>query len=157
MHFYLTLGKVYSLFAHTVTYIMRVRTYAVYARARAHALTYNLNAHAQIGSVRLASINFMGVVSWCSLYRDSFALRQFCPLSGIEKRPRLGGWFCTKAVVISIRATDFVRCREVVLLSEGPLWEVRLYTLPKVKYIFLLLNYQRSRESVGMEVLQVNF
>ena len=32
----------------------------------------------------------------------------------------LGGWFCTKVVVISIRATDFVRCREVVLLSEGP-------------------------------------
>ena len=53
--------------------------------------------------------------------------RQFCPLSGIQKRPFLGGWFCTKAVVISIRATDFVRCREVVLLSEGPLWEVRLY------------------------------
>ena len=69
----------------------------------------------------------MGVVSWCPLYRDSFALHQFCPLSGIEKRPFLGGWFCTKAVVISIRATDFVCCREVVLLSEGPLWEVRLY------------------------------
>ena len=63
----------------------------------------------------------MGVVSWCP------ESRQFCPLSGIEKRPFLGGWFSTKAVVISIRATDFVRCREVVLLSEGPLWEVRLY------------------------------
>ena len=31
--------------------------------------------------------------------------------------------------MISIRATDFVRCREVVLLSEGPLWEVRLYIM----------------------------
>ena len=31
------------------------------------------------------------------------------------------------AVAISIRATDFVRCKEVVRLSEGPLWEVRLY------------------------------
>ena len=32
-------------------------------------------------------------------------------------------------IVISIRATDFVRCRQVVLLSDGdgPLWEVRLY------------------------------
>ena len=33
--------------------------------------------------------------------------------------------------MISIRATDFVRCREVVLLSEGPLWEVRLYIQTK--------------------------
>ena len=38
----------------------------------------------------------------------------------------LGSWFCTKTVVISIHATDLVRCREVVLLLEGPLWEVRL-------------------------------
>ena len=75
---------------------------------------------------------FMGVVSGRPFYRDSFALKshwehQFCPLSGIEKCPFVRGWFCTKAVVISIRATDFVRCRKVVLLSEGPLWEVRLY------------------------------
>ena len=32
------------------------------------------------------------------------------------------------SIVISIRNTAFVRCREVVRFSEGPLWEVRLYT-----------------------------
>ena len=32
------------------------------------------------------------------------------------------------AVGNSIRATDFVRCKEVVRFSEGPLWEVWLYT-----------------------------
>ena len=30
-------------------------------------------------------------------------------------------------VVISIRNTAGVHCREVVRFSEGPLWEVRLY------------------------------
>ena len=64
----------------------------------------------------------------------------FCPLSGIEKRPFLGGWFCTKAVVISIRTTDFVRCREVVLLSEGPLWEVRLYIKVTVHYSAFVMD-----------------
>ena len=32
-------------------------------------------------------------------------------------------------LVISICDTDFVRCREVVRHSEGPLWEVRLYII----------------------------
>ena len=32
-----------------------------------------------------------------------------------------------KTMVISIRNTAGVRCREVVRFSEGPLWEVRLY------------------------------
>ena len=51
-----------------------------------------------------------------------------CPLSGIKKRPPLGGYLCISTIVISIRNTAFVRCREVVRFSEGPLWEVRLYT-----------------------------
>ena len=70
------------------------------------------------GSGGARHIYFMGVVSECPIR-----------LSGIEKRPFFGGCFCTKAVVISIRATDFVRCRQVVLLSDGdgPLWEVQLY------------------------------
>ena len=57
----------------------------------------------------------MGVVSGCAFYRTQFCIEAsvFCPLSGIEKRPFLGGWFCTKAVVISIRTIDFVRYREV--------------------------------------------
>ena len=53
-------------------------------------------------SSALAPINFMGVVSWCPLYRDSFALHwghQFCPLFRIEKRPFLGCWFCIKAAL----------------------------------------------------------
>ena len=33
-----------------------------------------------------------------------------------------------KTMVISIRNTAGVRCREVVRFSEGPLWEVRLYS-----------------------------
>ena len=32
-----------------------------------------------------------------------------------------------KTMVISIRNTAGVRCREVVRFSKGPLWEVRLY------------------------------
>ena len=53
-------------------------------------------------SLRLASINFMGV----SVIERQFCIEkshwecQFCPLSGIEKRPFLGGWFCTKAVSV---------------------------------------------------------
>ena len=43
-----------------------------------------------------------------------------CPLSGIKKRPPLGGYLCISTIVISIRNTAFVRCREVVRFSEGP-------------------------------------
>ena len=47
-------------------------------------------------------------------------------LVGIQKRPPLGGYLCISTIVISIRNTAFVRCREVVRFSEGPLLEVRL-------------------------------
>ena len=50
-----------------------------------------------------------------------------CPLSGIKKRPLLGGWLNTSSVVISIGTTASVRYREVVHSWEGPLWEVPLY------------------------------
>jgi len=49
-----------------------------------------------------------------------------CPLSGIKKRPLVGGWLNTSSVVISIGATARVRYREVVRSWEGPLWEVPL-------------------------------
>jgi len=49
-----------------------------------------------------------------------------CPLSGIKKRPLVGGWLNTSSVVISIGATAHVRYREVVRSWEGPLWEVPL-------------------------------
>jgi len=50
-----------------------------------------------------------------------------CPLSGIKKRPLVGGWLNTSSMVISIGATASVRYREVVRSWEGPLWEVPLY------------------------------
>ena len=51
-----------------------------------------------------------------------------CPLSGIKKRPLVGGWLNTSSIVISIGATASVRYREVVRSWEGPLWEVPLYS-----------------------------
>ena len=57
-----------------------------------------------------------------------------CPLSGIEKRPFLGGCLSTITIVISFRNKECVRCREVVRFSEGPLSEVRLYTHVVAKY-----------------------
>ena len=53
--------------------------------------------------------------------------RESCPLSGIEKRPPLGGYVSIKVVLDTIRNTTVVRCREAVLFSEGPLSEARLY------------------------------
>ena len=50
-----------------------------------------------------------------------------CPLSGIKKRPLVGGWLNTGSIVISIGATASVRYREVVRSWEDPLWEVPLY------------------------------
>ena len=50
-----------------------------------------------------------------------------CPLSGIKKRPLIGGWLNTSSVVISFGATASVHYREVVRSWEGPLWEVPLY------------------------------
>ena len=49
-----------------------------------------------------------------------------CPLSGINKRPLVGGWLNISSVVISSGATASVCYREVV--CSGPLWEVPLYT-----------------------------
>ena len=49
-----------------------------------------------------------------------------CPLSGIEKRPLVGGYLYTSAIVFSIGATAGVLYREVVRWWEGPLWEVPL-------------------------------
>ena len=51
-----------------------------------------------------------------------------CPLSGIKRRPLVGGWLNTSCIVFSIRAIASVRYREVVRSWEGPLWEAPLYT-----------------------------
>ena len=50
-----------------------------------------------------------------------------CPLSGIKRRPLVGGWLNTSCIVFSIRAIASVRYREVVRSWEGPLWEAPLY------------------------------
>ena len=55
-----------------------------------------------------------------------------CPLSGIKKRPLVGGWLNISSIVISIGATASVRYREAVRSREGPLWEVPLYLIPMV-------------------------
>ena len=53
--------------------------------------------------------------------------RESCLLSGIEKRPPLGGYVSIKVMLDTTRNTTVVRCREAVLFSEGPLSEARLY------------------------------
>ena len=50
-----------------------------------------------------------------------------CPLSGIKKRPLVGGFIYTSTIVISIGGTASVLYIEVVRWWEGPLWEVPLY------------------------------
>ena len=65
--------------------------------------------------------------------------RESCPLSGIEKRPPLGGYVSIKVMLDTIRNTTVVRCSEAVLFSEGPLSEARLYTLE-----YILLKGRRS-------------
>ena len=51
-----------------------------------------------------------------------------CPLSGVERCPLLGGSKCTVSIGRAIGGMEFVRCTEVVRLSESPLLEVSLYT-----------------------------
>ena len=44
-----------------------------------------------------------------------------CPLSGIKKRPLVGGFLYTSAIVISIGAIACVLYIEVIRWWEGPL------------------------------------
>ena len=75
--------------------------------------------------------------------------RESCPLSGIEKRPPLGGYVSIKVMLDTIRNTRVVRCREAVLFSEGPLSEARLpvYSYSKlavILYIIVILLLAKS-------------
>ena len=89
----------------------------------------------------------MGVFSCLSAIRRQFCIEksrwefEFCPLSGIKKRPLLGGCFSIKTMLISIRNTELVRCREVVRFSEGPLSEARLYYYFFAKFCLHNINY----------------
>ena len=59
-----------------------------------------------------------------------------CLLSGIKKRPLVGGWLNTTSVVISIGATASVRCREVVHSWEGPFHCIFVKTQAKSTWSF---------------------
>ena len=48
--------------------------------------------------------------------------RESCLLSGIEKRPPLGGYVSIKVMLDTIHNTTVVRCREAVLFSEARLY-----------------------------------
>ena len=62
------------------------------------------------------------------LYRLlSFGGEFGCPLSGVERCPLLRGSKCTISIGKAIGGMEFVRCTEVVRLSESPLLEVSLY------------------------------
>ena len=66
---------------------------------------------------------------------------ELCPLSGIKNHALLGGWFSITTIIImliSIRNTEIVHCREVVHSSEGPLSEARLYFLLSVIIIIII-------------------
>ncbi len=83
-------------------------------------------------------------VRYKRLFSTDFCSREHavCPLSGIKKRPLVGGFLYISTIVISIGATAGVLYREVVRWWEGPLWEVPLYIcnhkytqLQLVKYV----------------------
>ena len=61
------------------------------------------------------------------LYRLlSFRGNAGCPLSGVERYLLLGGSRCTASIGRTIGGMEFVRCTEVVRLSESPLIDVSL-------------------------------
>ena len=68
--------------------------------------------------------HFVGVFSSLSAIRRQFCIEksrwefEFCPLSGIKKRPLLGGCFSITTMLISLRNTELVRCREVVIAAN---------------------------------------
>ena len=71
--------------------------------------------------------SFLCVVSRLSTFRRQFCIKKsrwefkFCPLSGIKKLLLLGGCFSIITMLISIRNSVLVLCREVVRFLEGPL------------------------------------
>ena len=71
-------------------------------------------------------VRYLEAINFCHVEKSRWEF-EFCPLSGIKKRPLLGGCFSITTMLISIRNTKLVRCRQVVRFSEGPLSEARLY------------------------------
>ena len=67
---------------------------------------------------------FEGVVSWCRLFRSEFILESklweldFCPLSGIEKRPLFGGYVSTTIIlnpICNMRLVRLALCHPIKL------------------------------------------
>ena len=74
----------------------------------------------------------MGVALFVCYERQfsmDFCSREYtvCPLSGIKRRPLVGGFLYTNTIVTSIDDTAGVLYREVVRWWEGLLSEVPLY------------------------------
>ena len=61
------------------------------------------------------------------LYRCCLLGHTGCQLSEVERCPLLGGSKCTISIGRAIGVMEFVRCTEVVRLSESLLLEVSLY------------------------------
>ena len=73
-----------------------------------------------------------------------------CPLSGIKRRPLVGGWLNTSCIVFSIRAIASVRYREVVRSWEGPLWEAPLYMYLILHEEIDLANWYQHRSLLSL-------
>ena len=84
----------------------------------------------------VGTIDGCGFVRYKRQFSTDFCSREHtvCPLSGIKKRPLVGGFLYTSTIVISIGATAGVLYREDVRWWEGPLWEVPLYILDTYIY-----------------------
>ena len=87
------------------------------ARAAACGLSGNVRRHIA------RMVQFKGCGFLCVCYLEAILYCwEFgsCPLSEIKKRPLLGGCLSVITMVISIRNTECVRCREIARFSEGP-------------------------------------
>ena len=107
-----------------------------------HALLRSLKCVAitvEQAHCRLLTVNLCPLAIWNQFcIEKSRWERESCPLSGIQKRPLLGGYVSIKVMLDTIRNTTVVRCREAVLFSEGRLSEAQLYQYKKLAYPFPL-------------------
>ena len=72
--------------------------------------------------------------------------RESCPLSGIEKRPPLGGYVRIKVMLDTIRNTTVVHCREAVLFSVIKDSLDQVSVAKEVKKLYKLAELRRYSE-----------
>ena len=124
-------------------FVIHMYMHTLYAGYAHSNVLYTLNARALAPGPIILWVWFLSV-------RDSFALKNRigsisfvrCPESRSVRLSEVG-FVYTKAVVISIRATDFVRCREVVLLSEGGS-TVHVHVYASASNLFFFSNCHQS-------------